>query len=218
MLVKCLTLLLLIHSSLGIASNVTYSVRLNNELNNLNGSWGGNLNIGSAQNLDLQIDFLYERLPASILGNVSTFNLISLQVFDLTNNLFSDVISGFGNTSVTYDGVNDSFTSEINGFPGGSLGLFFIFDEFGEVGDELPYGDDFDALINALGIFSLTARAPDSSSDNIGGVNGIGPLSAGDYQFSSALTSVVPIPPAFTLMLAGIAGLWFAGRNKIQQS
>lgn len=179
-------------------------------LNNQNGTWGGNLNIGTGQNLNLKIDFQYERFASTMTTDGSTFNLISIQVFDITNGLVSDEIFGSGDIEISYNGTNDEIFAAGYGDPGGSLFLG-VSGEFGNLGDELPHGTTFDALVNNAKGKSLIARAPDSLFDNVAGLNGLD-LSSGMHSFSST-PATVPLPSALPLMLIGLAGV-FGKREK----
>ncbi len=203
---------------------VNYSFTLDTVLNNQNGSWGGDLNIGAGQHLNLSVVFQYDSsglVSRPFSYDIATFNLRSLQVFDNTNGLSSDVLFGGGDISILYDNLNDSFNGAGFGFffPGyrGGGGPFLpgVSGEFGNAGDDLPYGASFDALVNAAGIGRLIARAPDYEYDNVFDTDGIVDIAAGDYVFfSEAISQPIPEPTTMLMMGMGLAGLGFARKKQ----
>jgi hypothetical protein len=110
--------LLLIMAQAASAAPVIYSITSDNlVLNNPNGSWGGDLNTGAGQNVNLTVAYWYEGNPISNSAPNLPFHLIGKQVFDNTNGLASAFISGVGPSSldILYDfsGVTDIFSTRI---------------------------------------------------------------------------------------------------------
>lgn len=215
LLLLIVSLLMLSLSQIGHAVPVNYTVTLNTILNNTNGTWGGNLNVGAGQNLNLSVIFQYESVAVSTSGNKATFGLLNLQVLDNTNGLASAVITGSGGITIEYNfsGTNDRFSGASFGSPGGSVAAFGTIGQLGNLGDELPFGAGLDALVNAAGIDNLIARAPDIFNDNVAGVNGPSFIQSGSYIFSSA--RAVPEPSVLALLAIGLVGVWSAGKRKL---
>ncbi len=194
---------------------VKYKLTFDTFLNNPDGSWGGNLNIGDRQDINLSIVYLFNSIPRFQSSNEVRFDLINLQVFDNTNSLASDVIYGSGSMVLEYGtgGNNDGFRGAGYGFPGGSL-IPFGESEFGEPGDEIPYGAAFDAVINASDMNGPIARADDFYPVRnyiAGWYNENRGIPPGSFVFMS---QPVPEPGTLLMMGIGLAGLGIARKRK----
>ena len=186
---------------------VDYSVTFDGTLNNPNGTWGGNLNVGAGQEVNLTVVYRYEGTPSGFgcmtlddRHSTAEFSLISHQVFDNTNGLMSDPIpDDDAYLCIAYWDDYD-FVSSARGFLPGGTG------EMGDVGDVIPHGPGFDALVNASlpppsppegqdpligvhgGVYDVHPSALDPQ-DNVSGSNFI---PAGSYVFSSGLGTEPP--------------------------
>ena len=180
-------------------------------MNNPNGTWGGDLNIGADQNVNLTVAYRFEGNPGSISGPEATFSLEGQQVFDNTNGLASAFLTGGGSITLLYSGVSDMDrqSGATYGNPGGSF-FSMVVGEFGDVGDPLPTGSAFDMLIDGALLVTIIARATDGLNDNISGVNGTS-LLPGNFTFQSR---VVPIPATLWLFGSGLIGLIGLARRK----
>ncbi len=230
----------LLLGSLNAQAGMIYSVTLDTVLNNDGlGLWGGNLNVGQGQELNLTLRLKYALRPVippvdcdddpdcladPPAPDTAVFYLGGFRVFDNTNGLASDYVRPpkriGGGVSIKYGDDTDFFSGAGFGVPvGGSINFSGLPGEFGELGDPLPSGPDFDALVEANSI-ELILRAGAVSGDpgdpgsqwtnNVGGINGVGEIAPGEFSFSSE----IPAPATLTLALIGVAGLgWSRSRG-----
>lgn len=217
--VACFSLAALVAQS-AQAGSITYAITLDATLHNPTGGWGGNLNIGADQALNLTVAYIYDETPWSVVPGGASFNLTGLRVFDNTNGLAGSPIAGvLGGLTLGYFGANDDrLLASGFGIPFG--GGFIAFDArfaAGEAGDPLPYGAAFDATINSEKLDSLVARAGDDDLNLVNTVNGVGGdqngHASGTFIFVSTRASV-PEPTTLLLFCLGVAGLGFARRGK----
>ncbi|MEZ5542339.1 MAG: hypothetical protein R3F42_09865 [Pseudomonadota bacterium] len=202
---KCIAVALLLSiTHTATAASVIYSITSDAfVLNNPNGTWGGNLNLGAGQDINLTVAYRFAALPSSSAGTTRTFQLEGMRIYDNTNGLASAFITGTGDITITYNGVTDFQSSATYGTPGGSFHTNELLAELGDFGDPLPTGAIFDSLVESAGILRVIARAPNFEFNNISGLNGLS-LDPGSFTFHSQL---VPIPPAVYLFASGLLGL-----------
>jgi hypothetical protein len=190
-------------------------------LNNPNGTWGGTLNVGAGQNVNVTVEYTFWASPNLIDTDEAEFDIWGLQVFDNTNGLESGLldstsIGGLGQFLVRYDGIMDHQFGAGFGFPAGGSFVSTATGEFGDAGDPLPMGSAFDTLIENAFLYFVIARTPDHRNDNISGQSGAS-LQPGNFTFESRLGPLLgpkvapvyqtPIPATFPLLASGLVGL-----------
>lgn len=196
-------------ASISKAAPILYSVTLNATLNNTGGTWGGNLNTGAGQHINLTVNFFYDDTPLNVTANTADFALTALQVIDNDNGLASALISPVNSgLTIRYAGANDMLSGAIMASPAGGAFMFLAMGEFGDVGDPMPVGPDFDAIVNSMIFSTLVARATDIN-DNVNGRNG-GPVNG--VVFASQR---IAEPGTVALFVLGLAGFSLTRRKKI---
>lgn len=205
-----LSLLLSIVSVSAQSANVEWSLTFDSIINNPNGSWGGDINVGAGHAANITLLLEYEEMPyftnpTGGAGGIAGFKLAEFQIMDNTNGLSSARIAAdeFTEREFTYNqfGSSDHSSGTASGSVGASFNIELIpLADIGNAGDPFPFGPTLDAAINSSDLTFVLARAP-TSGDNIFGVNGI-ELDSGEFIFASA--SVVPVPPMLVAFIASL--------------
>lgn len=189
------------------AAPILYSVMLNATLNNAGGTWGGNLNTGAGQHINLTVNFFYDDTPTNQTANSADFVLTALQIIDNDNGLASALIPPVDSSlTIRYAGANDMIAGAVTASPAGGAFMFMAMGEFGDVGDPMPVGAAFDAMVSSTIFSTLIARATDIN-DNVNGRNG---SPAPGAVFTSQR---IPEPGTVAIFVLGLAGLGLARRK-----
>lgn len=208
-------------------ARIIYSISFDGLLHNDGlGSWGGDLNVGADQMVNLTLEFSFSEYPFLTETGFThhegqaSFGLLGLQLFDNTHGLASDYLTASGGYSTIayshrFDEALDWFTLSAIEYPvGGVLHPIFPanFLQLGDVGDRFPYGAAFDAAVNASSIYLLAVAGINLSLDPGSAlynhvnqlVGTLEPLQPGEFAFASRL---IPVSSSASLLALGVACL-----------
>jgi len=195
------------YSSSCEANLVLYSITTEAVIDNETGGWGGDFRVGTGLTGNFTFNYFYNAFPDSIIGNRATFSLSEMQVIDNSFGRESGFISGIASSGsvstlrINYDADMDHFLGASRGISGGfTIPGRFAKTQFGEVGDALPTGAQFDAFVEANGIFISGAvpggRIVSTSND------------AGEFLFSSS------VPEPSSALMFSIPGMIIIYRRR----